>query len=68
MLISAVTFYLVDGGWSRWIDETQCRGTCGTGNLIQVRVCINPRPQFGGQQCVGESLRTINCSLPSCAG
>ncbi|XP_057298171.1 SCO-spondin-like isoform X3 [Hydractinia symbiolongicarpus] len=57
----------IDGGWSRWIDETQCRGTCGTGNLIQVRVCINPRPQFGGQQCVGENLRTINCSLPSCA-
>ena len=43
--------YLVDGGWGRWSDWTDCNRTCGIGMKSRTRKCDSPKPQNGGRAC-----------------
>ncbi len=49
----------VDGGWSAW---SQCSSTCGAGT--QTRVCNQPAPSGGGNDCSGASSQP--CNTQSC--
>ena len=41
---------VINGGWSSWTDdedsyfiEPGCQSTCAKGNILQTRLCNNPR-------------------------
>ena len=41
---------VINGGWSSWTDdedsylvEPGCRSTCANGNILQTRLCNNPK-------------------------
>ncbi|XP_073244555.1 SCO-spondin-like isoform X1 [Porites lutea] len=57
-----------DGGWSAWGKWCACSKTCGTGTQHRSRTCTNPRPVYGGRQCLGENTETRNCNTNSCPG
>ena len=40
----------VNGGWSSWVDNTQCT-TPGQLTYAQIRNCNAPAPAYGGLQC-----------------
>ncbi|XP_060078654.1 coadhesin-like [Ylistrum balloti] len=52
----------VDGSWSEWGSWGQCSATCGPGHHTRTRVCNNPKPQHGGQQCSGHHENTGSCN------
>ena len=63
-----VTFFIlfvsvVDGNFSSWSNFGACSKTCGPGIQSRTRSCTNPRPQFGGKECVGDILESRNCSF-----
>ena len=63
------SFFLpVDGGWTDWKDWTPCSQTCGTGSQERERSCNQPRPAFGGKDCVGVSRETKSCQARVCPG
>ena len=44
---------VVDGGWSLW-KRGPCSKTCGGGLILNyTRVCDNPKPSCGGENCKG---------------
>jgi len=47
-----------DGGWSQW---GTCSLSCGGGT--QTRLCNNPLPMYGGDDCVGESIQECNTQV-----
>ncbi|XP_063284066.1 complement component C8 beta chain [Pelobates fuscus] len=47
----------IDGNWGCWSSWTPCKSREKT----RQRVCNNPSPQNGGQQCNGASADAINC-------
>ena len=55
-LLYRLFYAVVDGGWSLW-KPGSCSKTCG-GGLIQnyTRVCDNPKPSCGGENCKGPSV------------
>ena len=42
---------LVDGGWGDWTEWEECAVSCGGADQGRFRVCDNPTPQFGGDDC-----------------
>ena len=58
----------MDGGWTDWEDWTPCSQTCGTGSQERERSCTQPRPAFGGKDCVGVSRETKSCQARVCPG
>ncbi len=47
-----------DGGWSQWTPwATCCRGESTTRH----RICSDPLPAYGGQDCTGQSLQAKTC-------
>ena len=57
----------VHGNWSVWSQWSECSTTCGTGTQDRERECNNPAPQYGGDNCTGESSETRACpDLPLC--
>ena len=57
----------VVGGWNSWITGP-CSKTCGGGMQKRTRVCDNPKPFCGGQQCQGPSTDYIKCNDFCCPG
>ena len=57
-IIEYFVLYIVDGSWSEW-KPGPCSKTC-SGGLIQnyTRVCDNPKPSCGGENCKGPSVYT----------
>lgn len=64
----AVFRTVVDGGWTDWTDWSDCSATCGQGDQVRRRNCTNPPPQYGGDDCEGESVETRSCHLRHCPG
>lgn len=58
----------VDGAWGDWKDWEPCTATCGIGTQQRVRMCTNPRPLFGGRDCVGGSRESRTCRGMPCPG
>lgn len=56
-----------DGGWTDWSEWSQCSADCGGGTQLSTRTCTNPAPQYGGQDCVGDSTQTQACNTQACA-
>ncbi|CAL8271243.1 unnamed protein product [Lota lota] len=51
----------VDGGWGGWGPFGACSSSCGEGLMMSIRLCDNPAPQYGGQNCVGTSTQSAVC-------
>ncbi|KFD61042.1 hypothetical protein M514_12092 [Trichuris suis] len=49
----------IDGDWSAWSRWSECQTDC---RRQRRRVCDNPAPRHGGQQCHGADLRRIGSS------
>ncbi|XP_026867111.2 A disintegrin and metalloproteinase with thrombospondin motifs 13 [Electrophorus electricus] len=57
---------VVHGSWSAWSTFSPCSRTCGGGVTFRKRACNNPRPAFGGRECVGEDTEAELCHRQSC--
>lgn len=58
--------HAVKGGWSCWTDWSECSVTCGMGVKTRNRLCNNPAPQNGGQECEGPSTEEQPCDAGEC--
>ncbi|KAK3083453.1 hypothetical protein FSP39_022988 [Pinctada imbricata] len=56
----------IDGGLSSWSAWGTCTVTCGGGTQDRTRTCTNPRPQYGGAQCIGATSQTQACNTQVC--
>jgi len=56
----------IDGVWEAWKDVagSSCSEACGPGTKPQKRHCDGP--YYGGDLCVGDSTRNVDCDLGSC--
>ena len=59
---------LVNGGWSAWTSWSTCTVTCDGGTTTKTRSCDNPEPENGGDDCEGDTYKTIDCNTIACAG
>ena len=61
--------FLVDGGWGEWSVWGPCSVTCGSGIQGRIRLCNNPFPQHGGDDCTVDGSsphQTRECNELSC--
>ena len=58
----------MDGKWSRWTKYSSCSVTCGGGMQHRTRLCDNPPPSNGGNDCVGRNRMTRRCAEWNCPG
>ncbi|PFX32014.1 Hemicentin-1 [Stylophora pistillata] len=60
----------VNGGYSAWAAYGDCSKTCGGGERTRERICTNPPPGFGGNDCteLGLSSFTRSCNKMPCPG
>ncbi|XP_057298019.1 SCO-spondin-like isoform X2 [Hydractinia symbiolongicarpus] len=56
----------VDGGFSDWSDFGGCSVTCGNGQQMRNRTCLNPKPAHGGKSCSGAFSETKSCNEKEC--
>ena len=63
-----LSFVPVDGSWASWESWSSCSRTCGDGKSVRFRFCVDPRPEFGGNQCEGKFQETLDCNEASCPG
>ncbi|CAK9304502.1 unnamed protein product [Gordionus sp. m RMFG-2023] len=57
----------VNGEWTEWSAWSACTHTCGLAMRYRYRSCSNPRPQFGGNDCMGNKKDHQVCiSNPPC--
>eukprot|EP00105_Crassostrea_gigas_P025267 XP_011445797.1 PREDICTED: coadhesin [Crassostrea gigas] len=63
----------VNGSWSvygPWGKFSECSKTCGAGaqSRYRHRTCNNPKPQYGGRNCTGPSIKpeTSPCNTNPC--
>ncbi|XP_063400323.1 A disintegrin and metalloproteinase with thrombospondin motifs adt-1-like isoform X2 [Mytilus trossulus] len=63
----------IDGGWSSlgiWSSWSLCSSTCGSGEKTRSRnrTCSNPKPHYGGKQCIGYATEntTSDCNIIQC--
>lgn len=50
--------------WGQWSTFGPCSATCGDAFESRTRVCVNGEP--GDNGCMGDSVETGVCMLPSC--
>ncbi|VDH96262.1 Hypothetical predicted protein [Mytilus galloprovincialis] len=56
----------INGNWTEWSSWNECSATCGGGIKIRDRNCSNPEPQYGGDQCFGNSTNSETCNEDPC--
>jgi len=59
----------INGGWGEWNSWPDCPVSCGGGTQGRSRVCDNPEPQFGGDDCTidgSSDLETQACNENPC--
>ncbi|KAJ8030341.1 Hemicentin-1 [Holothuria leucospilota] len=59
--LKQISLLTVDGGWSDYGEWSECSQTCEEGIQTRIRTCTNPRPQYGGLECVGVDTETQVC-------
>ncbi|CAL9708505.1 unnamed protein product [Knipowitschia caucasica] len=57
---------VVNGSWSSWSAFSPCSRTCGGGVTHRTRNCNNPKPAFGGHNCVGMDVQAELCNRKPC--
>ena len=58
----------VDGGWGSWSSWSSCSATCGGGQRTRQRLCSNPLPSGGGNDCTGLNSEQQTCNTADCPG
>ena len=58
--------FLVDGHWSTWSSWSDCLAVCGSGTRQRTRECNEPKPMYGGKQCVGRKQQHTACWAGHC--
>ena len=58
----------MDGNFTIWENVGNCSQSCGGGRQYQRRNCTNPAPAYGGNNCTGNTSRTISCNSHACSG
>lgn len=56
----------IDGNWGEWKRWSRCTKECGTGKKRRLRLCNNPKPQFGGRYCPGDGFQDMDCNTQEC--
>jgi hypothetical protein len=56
----------INGGWSNLSDWGNCTATCGGGIRKKTKTCTNPKPEFGGSDCVGDDFISEECNTQKC--
>jgi len=56
----------VNGMWSEWSAYGDCSASCGEGVESRTRTCTNPAPEFGGEDCAGETSESRGCNNGPC--
>ncbi|XP_065653701.1 uncharacterized protein LOC136080676 isoform X6 [Hydra vulgaris] len=56
----------VNGYWSAWSSWSLCTQPCDGGVISRFRSCNNPKPNYRGLPCYGNTIDTVNCSWISC--
>lgn len=56
----------IHGGWASWSNWSMCTVTCSRGSQLRLRICNNPIPQHGGQNCPGRFSDLRHCDLGPC--
>ncbi|XP_068179915.1 adhesion G protein-coupled receptor B1 isoform X2 [Antennarius striatus] len=54
----------VDGVWNDWSSWSSCSASCSNGTMQRTRECNGP--SYGGSECRGEWLETVDCFLGEC--
>uniref|UniRef100_A0A3P8VWU6 Adhesion G protein-coupled receptor B1 n=1 Tax=Cynoglossus semilaevis TaxID=244447 RepID=A0A3P8VWU6_CYNSE len=54
----------VDGVWNEWSSWSSCSASCSNGTMQRIRECNGP--SYGGSECRGEWLETVDCFLREC--
>ncbi|XP_028394319.1 uncharacterized protein LOC114518504 isoform X2 [Dendronephthya gigantea] len=62
----------VHGGFSSWSPWVECSTSCGGGVTTRSRLCDNPSPRYGGNDCSegkqGASVESKTCNSFQCEG
>ena len=58
----------IDGEWGLWSPFAPCTVTCGGGEHARIRLCSDPEPQFGGENCEGDDTEVEECGEEPCDG
>ena len=61
-------YVVVNGGWSSWLEWSECSVSCEGGTKTRDRTCDNPAPDTGGAPCAGSNTETTNCNNKACPG
>ncbi|WAR18811.1 HMCN1-like protein [Mya arenaria] len=56
----------IDGGYALWSSWDACSVTCGDGIESRSRSCTSPEPQYGGMDCIGDSVESQPCNDGQC--
>ena len=58
---------LVKGGFTQWTEWSACSKTCGPWAVrMRMRLCTNPPPAFGGNDCNGWRFHVEYCKGKEC--
>nr|XP_006811817.1 PREDICTED: A disintegrin and metalloproteinase with thrombospondin motifs 18-like [Saccoglossus kowalevskii] len=57
---------VIHGNWSAYAEYGECSRTCGGGITYKERECNNPKPQYGGRYCQGDSKSYRMCNIQDC--
>ncbi|XP_033733950.1 uncharacterized protein LOC117323058 [Pecten maximus] len=58
----------VNGKWTSWEDWSSCSASClnpglnTNGVQMRSRSCANPKPEHGGEDCIGDDIDIKDCS------
>ena len=58
----------VDGHWTGWLQWSGCTDIGESGQMTRERLCLNPRPSNGGNDCAGPITEQMECELSSGVG
>ncbi|KAJ8302242.1 hypothetical protein KUTeg_021229 [Tegillarca granosa] len=56
----------IHGGWSSYSEWSMCNVSCGGGTQSKIRSCTNPAPQYGGDNCEGQTTERKACNTHNC--
>ena len=61
-------FLKVNGGYGAWSDNDKCSKSCGSGTKTRRRLCNNPTPKNGGDDCskLGPANQSVTCNPQVC--
>ena len=60
--------FSVHGNWTEWTSWSFCDVTCANGTKARERNCTDPEPQYGGDDCTGNSTEIGECYMGPCPG